>query len=402
MKRWRIANLRASVLVCVFLPAVMGFGQTVSKPDPAALLHFRQGLDALKANTPDKAEAEFNKVVELDPRNAEAWGKIGVIRFTRRDYSGAAEVFRQALRIQPALWRVQAFLGICEKQLGRADEARRLLTKSFPHLEDTRLRVMAGLELAEIEFGSGNPVGAAGSLDTLEKIAPENADVHFATYRVHEELASRELEFLAALAPDSARMHQVIAQHLIQIGSLQDAISQYRKAIEIEPGLPGIHVELGQALLTNGKIAEAIKELEAELALNPNDVQAECKLAYIFKLKGELDAAYSHYTRAVQLDPNQVEAQAGLAEVLTAKGQSEKALQCYMIVERLDPMNAAAHYRLARAYKEQGREDDAARELASFRRTQEVRTRVARLHREMGKPPDAGDALDAPAEDKQR
>ncbi len=400
MKRSRIADIRAGVFV--LLPAVMCFGQTVSKTEPAAAVHFRQGLDALKANTPDKAEAEFNKVVSLDPKNTEALGNIGVIRLTRRDYSGAAEVFRQALRIQPTLWRVQAFLGICEKQLGRTGEAQRLLTKSFPHLEDTKLRVMAGLELAEIEFRSDNSVGAAGLLDTLEKIAPENADVHFATYRVHEEIASRELEFLAALAPDSARMHQVIAQHLIQIGSLQDAISHYRKAIEIEPGLPGIHVELGQALLTNGKIGEAVKDLEAELALNPHDAQAECKLAYVFKLQGELDAAYSHYIRAVQLNPNQVEAQAGLAEVLSAMGQNEKALQCYMIVERLDPMNAAAHYHLARAYKKQGREDDAARELASFRRAQEVRTRVAKLHREMGKPPDAGDALDAPAEDKQR
>jgi predicted Zn-dependent protease len=88
--------------------------------------------------------------------------------------------------------------------------------------------------------------------------------------RVYSDLADDTLNKLAILAPRSARMQQVIAERLINAGDLQGATAHYRKALEIDPRLPGVHYELAEAILElspNDPQAQAAAEKELESAV---------------------------------------------------------------------------------------------------------------------------------------
>ena len=207
----------------------------------------------------------------LDPRNTEAYANLGVIAFLQRDYRSASEDFRKALAIDPSLTKTQALLGISRRRLGDPS-ARALLEKSFPKLKDKKLRLQVGMELAGIYDEQGDPGATATVMRTLVDLDPDNVDVLFMAQRFYTELADDTLNKLAVLAPGSARMQQAIAEHLVNGGDLKDAIEHYRKALQIDPRLPGVHFELGEAILQSAP-GDATAQAEAQKELRSRRVR---------------------------------------------------------------------------------------------------------------------------------
>jgi hypothetical protein len=74
------------------------------------------------------------------------------------------------------------------------------------------------LELASLYEQQGDPGATASIMRALGDLAPDNVDVLFMAQRVYSELADETLNKLAVLAPGSARMQEIIAQHLINQG----------------------------------------------------------------------------------------------------------------------------------------------------------------------------------------
>lgn len=387
------------VLFIVFLAFSphAGHSQSSGTKEGDAQLHYKRAEEALRNNKPNEATDEFQEVLRLDPNNAEARADLGAIQFVSGDYSKAAQNFREALKLRPSLWKAQALLGMCEKRLGRIGEAQKLLESSFPRLQDEKFRLSAGMDLVEIEYQEGDLTKAGDVLKVLQKLSPADVDVIYTSYRVYSKLEYQAMESLAMVAPDSARMHQLIAEHLINTSDLGDAIEQYRKAMQLDSRLPGIHYELGEAILQQSTSQPSLKEAEvefnAELAVSPNDPKAECKLGHIYTLQSNLEAAFQHYSRALQLNPNDVDAQIGLGEVLASMGRREKAFECYLSAERLDPLNETAHYRLATMYKQMGRKTEADSEMSAFEKLQEMKKGVIEVFQQMHQQMRGGEAI---------
>src|ERR1700722_13049701 len=115
--------------------------------------------------------------------------------------------------------------------------------------------------------------------------------------RVYSELADDTLNKLAVLAPGSARMQQVLAGRLVNEGDLPGAVDHYRKALEIDPRLPGVHFELGEAILESSSAspqarAEAQKELEVAVAVDGDSSKTECEFGSIALSQSELNQAF--------------------------------------------------------------------------------------------------------------
>ena len=76
------------------------------------------------------------------------------------------------------------------------------------------------------------------------------------------------------LAPDSARMHQLMAHEAARQGNTDGAIAQYREALKIDPKIPGLHFELAEALSGSKQPydrEEVARQYKAALAANPFD-----------------------------------------------------------------------------------------------------------------------------------
>jgi Tfp pilus assembly protein PilF len=242
----------------------------------------QRAQQALQSSDFAAAERDFRAILTLDPNNLDARGNVGVMRYFQGDWAGAAEQFRQVLEWQPKMWKIRAFLGMCQDRLGQPTEARRLLEEALPHLHEGPFETQAGLELAQILYQTGDLDRAVDVVRVLLPSNPKNPDVLYSAARVYADLANRSRDALALAAPDSPRTHQLMAESLISRGDAHAAILEYRKALKLAPTLGGVHYELGDAILLDSRgppaLEAAEKEFRAALAENPADANAEYRL----------------------------------------------------------------------------------------------------------------------------
>jgi cytochrome c-type biogenesis protein CcmH/NrfG len=350
----------------------------------------RAGQTALKANDRAKAEEMFRAVLKQDPTNAEAHANLGALAFVRGDCGAAEPDLRSALRTAPSLTKVQALLSICEKRL-REDSAQADMTSAFARLEDPGLRLQVGIELADFYYQRGD-LGESGSvLYKLSSLNPDNADVLFFEQRVYSELASDTLDKLALLAPGSARMEQLIAERLINVGDLKDATAHYRKALELDPKLPGMHFELAESLMEASPNnvetqKEASAELEAAMQVDGDSAKVECELGRIAMLQSNFDGADTHYRHAYQLSPGDPQAEMGLAELLKQQNKPEEAAKYLRMAIASDPLNAEAHYKLSQVDRELHLDEEQRKEMKLFRDIRATKDKIKLLYQEMTPP----------------
>ena len=376
--------------------------QTGASPGREIHDHLQKGAEYLKANNPSQASREFAAVLALDPKNAEANANLGVMAFFRHDYQKASEYLRKALEIDQNLAKTQALLGICERRLGEPS-AQALLEKSFPRLKDKTLQIQAGLELANIYYQQGSTDRAAFVMRSLVDLDPDNIEILYMAQRVYADLADETLNKLAILAPGSARMQEVIAERLVNDGDLKRATEHYRKALEINPQLPGVHFELAEAILESApndaqSQAEAEKELESAVKSDGDGARAECIFARIAFRRNDLNGALAHYNRAFALNPGDTEAQIGLGRLLTTMEKPQEAVRYLRMAVQSDPLNDQAHYRLAAVCRQLQLTTESEKEIRLFREIRQTKERLKELYRQMNKKPPGQEELFPDAE----
>jgi tetratricopeptide (TPR) repeat protein len=380
--------------VC-FLLAISSLAQSPPDKQQQIETHSRQASEFLKNNRTDLAAREFRAILTLDPNNVDARGNLGVLLYFQGDYTKAAPELRAALKLRPALSKIQALLGMCEKRMGQIASAQVDLEKSFPQLREEKLRVEVGMELIEIDYTSGDLDKAAGVVSVLRQLKPADIDILYAAHRIYADLADETMLSVAMLAPNSGRMHQLMAHEMARQGNIEGAIAHDREVIKIEPKLPGIHFELAEMLRTSSADTGVVEsEYQAALADNPFDEKSECRLAEIASRRSDLKSAAAHYSRALELQPNDADANLGYAKILVAMNQPEKAETLLQRATRLEPYNAVTHYRLSMVYRGLGRTDDARRELSEFQRLNGMKEHLKKMYREMRLQPGKPDSQD--------
>jgi tetratricopeptide (TPR) repeat protein len=372
----------------IFLLAAVGscFGQSQPDVRHQIQVHNQRAAEYLKENRPDLAASEFKAIVDLDPKNVDAHGNLGTMLFFQGSYAEAVPELRTAVKLQPALWKTQALLGIAEKRSGDVDQAKRNLEKAFPNIREEKIRIEAGMELIEIYSRSGDLDKAAAVIATLKKLSPTDPSVLYSAYRLYSDLADESLLSLSFVAPKSARMHQAMAHELAKRGSTSEAIENYRAAIKLDPQIPGIHFELAEMLNvvdTPESQQEAEAEYKAAIQANPLDEQSECRLGDLALRANDLKTASEDYTEAVQLQPNDPDANIGLAKVMIALDQREKAEALLQHAIQLDPTNAVAHFRLSTIYRESGRFDEAKQQIEEYQKYNKMKEQLRELYRDL-------------------
>jgi tetratricopeptide (TPR) repeat protein len=382
--RTRQAIVSLFAALCVL--AIPCFSQTSPSRQQQIESHMKQAQVYLNENKPDLAAAEFRAIVALDPKNVDARGNLGVLLFFQGAYADAIPQLRAALKLQPALWKIQALLGMAEKRRGDINSALGNLEKAFPKLQEQKIRIDTGMELIEAYSAAGELQKAAATVSVLRELDSTNVQIIYASYRIYSDLVDESRLSLTVVAPNSARVHQMMAHELARQGKAGEAIANYREALKLDPNVPGLHFELAEMLNSSsipGGLQEAEKEYEAALAVNPFDEKAECRLGDLVALRGDLKAATENYERALKLQPNDPDANIGLAKMLMTMNQTAKALPLLELAVKLDPTSAVAHFRLSTVYRQIGRTADAKRELEEYQKYKDMKEKLRELYRQM-------------------
>jgi SAM-dependent methyltransferase len=100
------------------------------------------------------------------------------------------------------------------------------------------------------------------------------------------------------------------------LGKLDDAVANYRKALLLRPNFAEAHYNLGNALNEQGRLADAVAAYQTALKFRPDFALAHCNLGTTLRSLGDTNAALTSYVRALGISELR-EAKIGFAACLT-------------------------------------------------------------------------------------
>ncbi len=109
--------------------------------------------------------------------------------------------------------------------------------------------------------------------------------------------------------------HAIIGHALMENGKLDEAIAEYREAVERSPVAPHPHDELGCALLLKDEGDAAIAEFQQATKIEPGDAWGYFNLGRALQAKGNVSGALAAFNQAYKLEPDNPEFKAKLEQM---------------------------------------------------------------------------------------
>ncbi|HEX4073960.1 MAG TPA: tetratricopeptide repeat protein [Candidatus Acidoferrales bacterium] len=207
------------------------------------------------------ANNEFRAAVAQSDSNAMyrvRWGLLLHERFNNTDAEG---LFKEALQRDPK--NAQAYLGLAlVSEDGYDNNAIAWASKA---LELDPKLVAAHELLAEIALEDSDTNQAIAQADAAIQLSPDALDA-MAVHAAIEVLADRPPDpwfaKIAQVNPTYGEAYAIVARNLVLHNRYEDAVADYRKAIELDPQLWSARSELGINLMRLGQEDEPRQQLE--------------------------------------------------------------------------------------------------------------------------------------------
>jgi tetratricopeptide (TPR) repeat protein len=166
-----------------------------------------------------------------------------------------------------------------------------------------------------------------------------------------------------------------------QRGKYQEAVIEFRNAIQIDPRFAAAHWHLARACLRLGSSEAAYHELTETVSLEPKNADAQLELAALLLDRRRLDEAQAAAEAALKIDPNNARAHAiiGAKDLLTH--DREKAVQELRKSVDADPKRVEGYAALGATYIAAG---EMAQGEAAYKKAVEVNPRSVQAHVSLG------------------
>jgi tetratricopeptide (TPR) repeat protein len=142
-----------------------------------------------------------------------------------------------------------------------------------------------------------------------------------------------------------------------------DAITQYRIALGLNPNSDQLQFDFAHALKKVGKLDEAREHYLQEIRLNPRDVRPYLDLAEIAQQAGHVPDAEKYIEQARAAVPDDSAPISALAALRIKAGNAEEGLKLYEQAVKMDPDEIALRYNYGCALLQTGRLPEAVEQL---------------------------------------
>jgi TolB-like protein/lipoprotein NlpI len=161
--------------------------------------------------------------------------------------------------------------------------------------------------------------------DTLAEAHNSLASVFFVDFENAQSV--KEYERAIALNPNYATAHEWFgANVLLALGRFDQAISELKRALELDPVSPIVSADLGAAYNLARRYDEAIAQLHDTLEMDPGFYFARWQLGLALELKGAISEAIAEYRKAFELNDDPM-VLAALAHAEVSIGKQSEARQ---------------------------------------------------------------------------
>jgi serine/threonine protein kinase/tetratricopeptide (TPR) repeat protein len=182
------------------------------------------------------------------------------------------------------------------------------------------------------------------------------------------EKAAEYQKALLALYPDYSAAHNNLGRVYQAMGRYRDAISEYEKAIQLDPYLMPSYNSLALVFLYElGEMDSARVWTLRQLSRNPNSFWACDHLGWAYLGLDSLEQAEAAFERALQLNPTSTLELYRLGHALRLQGKYAEAIEALQKIRAIDPADSWALYQLGVVYDLMGDRKTAREYFERFR-----------------------------------
>jgi uncharacterized protein (TIGR02466 family) len=161
--------------------------------------------------------------------------------------------------------------------------------------------------------------------------------------------AERLLGQALAASPRNPDIHQLMGVTFRRLGRHAEAVSSFRKSLELKPGQAEVLNNLGSSLVALGQHAEAERAYLDAIAARPALAEAHFNLGLLQSRLQQWPAAIDALTRAASLQPGNGKIHEALCIAFREAGLHEQALRAGEQAVALQPAAFTAHHNLGQA-----------------------------------------------------
>jgi tetratricopeptide (TPR) repeat protein len=299
----------------------------------------------------EAAAAEYSRFLEAHPGNVEAQSNLGVVLMRLGRYQEAIAAYQAALALAPSNTTVRVNLGLAFYKSDKLDDAVDAFTRVLATRPDN---IQARYLAADSQLRLDHPAEAIALLAPLE--ADGNQDPMLSYLLGMAYLSTKQPEKGQVLIDrilrrgDSAEAQVMMGVAKRGVGDLKGAAEDLKRAVDLNPDLPGVRAMYAQALLEAGNPDLARGEFEAELKRNPLDFEANLYMGLLLKNEQDYDGAQRHFARALGVRPGDLRTRNQIASVALAKRDTATAIEMLESIVKEAPSYVEAHVALATAY----------------------------------------------------
>jgi tetratricopeptide (TPR) repeat protein len=236
----------------------------------------------------------------LDP-SVEQLIARGKEAFARNQYLAALGELQEAAARHPGFADVQNLIGLCLSLLGRPDEA----------VDAFRRATAANTGYVEAHLN------LAITLNDLGRFDEARAEFQAASEADEEKAGGR---FPSAAAARLANKHAELGDLYADAGSLDDALREYGRAVQLRPQFLDIRNKLARVLIEAGRAGEAADELREVVELRPAFAAARANLGLALFRLDRHDEAEAEWQRCLQQQPGSAQVAGYLGMLARRRG----------------------------------------------------------------------------------
>ncbi len=201
---------------------------------------------------------------------------------------------------------------------------------------------------------------ALKALEIDETLAEAHTSLAFIKFRWDRDRLGTEQEFQQAIRfkPSYAPAHQWYSSYLVALGRFDEAISEAKRAQELEPLSFIASSHLGWIYYLSGQNDRAIEQCKKILDLDPNFFPARRYLGLAYEQKRMYPEAIAEFQKGVKLTGSPLML-ALLGHAYAASGRTAEARQVLNDLEQLQSRRYVSPYTVAAIYAALGGQDEA-------------------------------------------
>jgi tetratricopeptide (TPR) repeat protein len=345
-----------------------------------ALAAFVEGMRLEENAEMEKALAAYQKVLNVDPGQAELALRVAALLSRQEDFPRAIDVLKDAIKAkpkEPAPYLQLSF--IYAKYLKKTEQALKYANQAIA-LDP--LNFEAYQRLYEIELVAGAPEKAIMALDRAARVKSDDPSFWVRLGKLYasiifksetepkpEDLKRVNGFFEKAIehAGEDSAVLKDVADYYAASQQIAEAIPLYLKVVELQPDDANAREKLATGFVLTNQRGKAIEMLQEIIKLHPERYQPYDLLAQLLdesaraleranqpeQAKAEFTKAAANYEQSLLINPTRANTYLRLAELLIVPlKDSERAVKILTEARRRFPSAPAFTYFLAIALRE--------------------------------------------------